>query len=83
MKRTNGKYIYIVSGLMGESSSARFYLFLRHDFFPSSHVKWELMTRNDLVFWPLKYLIFEVCRVIISVPIGILLSSPAHEKENA
>lgn len=27
-----------------------------------AHVKWKLMTRNDLVFWPLKYLIFEVCR---------------------
>jgi hypothetical protein len=29
------------------------------------------MTRNDLVFWPLKYLIFEVCRGDYLVPIGI------------
>jgi hypothetical protein len=32
------------------------------------------MTRNDLVFWPLKYLIFEVCRGDYLVPIGIRFS---------
>ena len=45
-----GKYIYIISGIALYSFS-----FL-------SHEKWKLMIRNDLVFWPLKYLIFEVCR---------------------
>lgn len=60
------KNIYIVSGLMGErewtsaSSSAisRLYFYYSH----RTWVKWKLMARNDLVFWPLKYLIFEVCR---------------------
>lgn len=60
------KNIYIVSGLMGErewtsassSTISRLYFYYSH----RTWVKWKLMARNDLVFWPLKYLIFEVCR---------------------